>query len=153
MEVLLNTRDQVYLKFGQAAEAAQLFETSLGTLLLGMKGLEQGWCFAPNPSAAGIFLENLANDTLGALLKKLKRYDGVHTDLVSQFFDALKARNSLIHGFFLKHNLGFQTEAGRARMLEDLENIHSRLFDAWRIADAISATVVGVFNEKKKPQA
>ncbi len=37
------TREEVYQKFGVTAEAAQLFETELGTLLLGAQGVNNGW--------------------------------------------------------------------------------------------------------------
>lgn len=35
-------RHELYAKYGIAAEAAQLFETELGTLLLGLRGLDEG---------------------------------------------------------------------------------------------------------------
>ena len=37
------TRDELYAKFGVTAEAAQLFETELGPLILCVRGLEEGW--------------------------------------------------------------------------------------------------------------
>jgi len=40
-------RDEVYRKFGVTAEAAQLFETSLGTALLILQGLKKGWHLLP----------------------------------------------------------------------------------------------------------
>jgi hypothetical protein len=39
-KVPMASRDDVYLKFGVTAEAAQLLETSLGTALLGVQGLK-----------------------------------------------------------------------------------------------------------------
>ena len=36
------TREEVYAKFGLTAEAAQLFETELGTILLAREGEERG---------------------------------------------------------------------------------------------------------------
>ena len=37
------TRDQLYAKFGITAEAGQLLETELSTLLLCERAIENGW--------------------------------------------------------------------------------------------------------------
>ena len=42
----------LYAKFGITAEAAQLFETELGTVLLSAQGLEHGWHIAPDRKKA-----------------------------------------------------------------------------------------------------
>ena len=46
------TRDELYAKFGITAEAAQLFETELGTLLLCSRGIENGWHILPDRDQA-----------------------------------------------------------------------------------------------------
>lgn len=53
----MTTREQVYAKFGLTAEAAQLFETDLGTMLLALKGEERGWHLNANPEEATEFYE------------------------------------------------------------------------------------------------
>ena len=45
-------RHELYAKYGIAAEAAQLFETELGTLLLCVRGLENGWHIVPDGAEA-----------------------------------------------------------------------------------------------------
>lgn len=46
------SRDELYAKFGMTAEAAQLFELELGTLLLCVRGLEAGWHVLPDGATA-----------------------------------------------------------------------------------------------------
>ena len=46
------TLDDVYRKFGEASEAAQLLETELGTLLLVHKCTDAGLLENPDPSRA-----------------------------------------------------------------------------------------------------
>ena len=45
-------RHELYAKYGIAAEAAQLFETELGTLLLCLRALDNGWHLVPDGEAA-----------------------------------------------------------------------------------------------------
>ena len=59
------TREDVYCKFGLAAEAGQLFETELGTLLLGVEGLERGWSGKPEPEEARKFLDEIDRHIVG----------------------------------------------------------------------------------------
>jgi hypothetical protein len=46
------TLDDVYRKFGETAEAAQLLETQLGNMLLLSHGAEAGLFTEPNPEIA-----------------------------------------------------------------------------------------------------
>jgi len=50
-------RRELYAKYGIAAEAAQLFETELGTLLLALRGLENDWHLVPDGAAAKAVLD------------------------------------------------------------------------------------------------
>ena len=56
----MTTCEQVYAKFGLTAEAAQLFETELGTILLAREGEERGWHVNANPEQAAEFYEKLS---------------------------------------------------------------------------------------------
>jgi hypothetical protein len=64
------TREELYAKFGVTAEAAQLFETELGTLLLAINGLEHGWHLTPDPRKARETLDQIGAHTLGRKLIK-----------------------------------------------------------------------------------
>jgi hypothetical protein len=47
-----------------------------------------------------------------------------------------------MHGFYERHNTRIQTDAGRDKMLEDLELLHAELFQAWQMASAMSKVVI-----------
>lgn len=130
-------RHELYAKYGIAAEAAQLFETELGTLLLCLQGLSEGWHQQPDGAAARAFLDKIERDTLGRLLGKLEGWLKLDDDLEPIFSAGLRARNNLAHGFFERHNFKIQSSNGRSQMISDLEVLHGELFKAWRLASAI----------------
>ena len=133
------TRDELYAKFGITAEAAQLFETVLGTLLLCARGLESGWHVVPDGASGRDLLGEIDRSTLGGLLTKLKRHVEIDDDLSARFASALAARNRLNHGFYERHNFKIQTDEGRDAMMADLEALHDELFTAWQLAGAITS--------------
>ena len=59
------TLDDVYRKFGEASEAAQLLETELGTLLLVHKCTDAGLLENPDPSRATPIYDQISKQTLG----------------------------------------------------------------------------------------
>ncbi|MGQ2952282.1 MAG: hypothetical protein ACT6RN_24370 [Agrobacterium sp.] len=135
------TREELYTKFGIAAEAGQLFETELGTLLLCSRGLEHGWHLVPNGEKARAVLDEIDRSTLGRLLNSFKGAIRIEGDLADKFSSALRARNRLNHGFYEKHNFKIQTDEGRDAMIADLEAIHEELFQAWQIASAMTSQI------------
>jgi hypothetical protein len=143
------TRDEIYAKFGITAEAAQLFETELGTLLLWAHGLRNGWHVAHDSGRAQAVLNDIDRSTLGQLLATLKKHVALDDQLEDRFASALKARNRLKHGFFERHNFRIQTDEGRDVMLADLEKLHDELFNAWQIASAMT-TIATQFLEEAR---
>ena len=135
------TREELYAKFGITAEGDQLFETELGTLLLCSQALEQGWHVAPDGEKARVALDEINRSTLGRLLTTLKGHVRLEDGLEDRFASALKARNRLIHGFYERHNFEIQTGEGRDAMIDDLEGANEELFQAWRIAGAMTSLV------------
>ena len=133
------TRDELYAKFGITAEAAQLFETELGTLLLCTRGLESGWHVVPDGESGRELLRDIDKSTLGGLLSKLKRHVEFDDDLAARFASALSARNRLNHGFYERHNFKIQTDEGRDEMMADLEALHDELFGAWQFVSAMTS--------------
>ncbi len=136
------SRDEVYTKFGITAEAAQLFETELGTLLLGAKGIEEEWHSQPDGESARKMLDGINDATLGQLLSRLRTFVDVNDEIANRFKSALKTRNRLFHGFFERHNFKIETDAGRDKMIADLEALHVELFGAWQIAGAMSSLMM-----------
>lgn len=135
------TRDELYAKFGITAEAAQLFETKIGTLLLLVSAIENGWHVTPDPVNARKALDQIEAHTLGRLLGVLKGKVAFDEQLAEQFASALKARNRLNHGFYERHNFKIQTDEGREIMIADLEELHEEFFEAWRIASGLTAAM------------
>jgi hypothetical protein len=131
-----------YCKFGQTAEAAQLLESTIVTCLLGIGGLENNWHNKPDPLAARQALETLEEKTLGPLIREIQKYVDFECDFPDLLRTALKTRNRLVHGWFESHNLKIQTNDGRAAMLDDLEAMHSELFQAWQVMQLAASGIV-----------
>jgi hypothetical protein len=148
-------RHELYAKYGIAAEAAQLFETELGTLLLGLRGLDEGWHLVPDGEAAGKLLDEIDRSTLGRLLHNLNGHIKVVGDLEESFTSALETRNRLMHGFFERHNFKIQTEEGRLEMMADLEALHGELFAAWQAASKLTTIISAVVSHgaESRPQS
>lgn len=136
------TRDEVYSNFGRTAEAAQLFETELGTILLAREGEERGWHLKADPEQAAEFYEKLNRKTLGQILNSLRDYLDLEDQVAESFELALKARNRLNHGFFERHNFAMFTEPGRDAMIQELETMHAQLVDAYEIAQGAATQLV-----------
>ncbi len=143
------TRDELYCKFGLAAEAGQLFETELGTLLLMARGLSGRWHLAPDVEAGRKLLKEIDSHTLGRLLGRVKDMISFDDHLEAQFQAALNARNRLNHGFFEEHNFRIQTDDGRDLMVEDLETLHAELFEAWQVVSSITKVVMEVLLQQQ----
>ncbi len=144
------TRDELYAKFGITAEAAQLFETELGSLLLCARGLEHGWHHEADPDEARKLLDHIDRSTLGQLLGTLKNCVSLDDGLVDRFASALKARNRLFHRFYETHNFKIQTDDGRDAMVSDLDALHSELFNAWQLASKMTALATEFLLEARR---
>jgi len=126
------TLDEVYRKFGEASEAAQLLETELGTLLLKSKFTDAGLVESPDPTAATKIYRRVSKQTLGTLIRSLgTTVDGID-ETGKQLADALDSRNRLAHTFYLEHNNRRNSDSGRDVMLRDLESIHEDMLAAYK---------------------
>lgn len=141
------SRDELYAKFGITAEAAQLFETALGTFLLGAEGLKRGWHEAPDRTKATETVSRIEKSTLGRLLKSTQGVIEFDDALIAAFQKALATRNRLMHGFYLRHDFSIQTDEGRDEMINDLEEMHTSLFNAWQLADTMSGVLLNYLME------
>jgi hypothetical protein len=130
--VKMPTLDDVYRKFGETAEAAQLLETQLGSMLLLVRGLENDLITEPNPKLASDLYEKINRLTLGQLLRSLDNTAPSLDALEALLTNALEERNRLFHSFYRQHNFRRNSDEGRAIMLKDLDSIHLLLLDAYK---------------------
>ena len=124
--------DDVYRKFGETAEAAQLLDTELGTMLLTVLGGSEGLIANPNPKRAAEILDQINAQTLGQLLSRLKSQTTSLDDVEALLLRALDERNRLAHSFYRQHNLRRNSDQGRAIMMEDLKRIHDTVLNAYK---------------------
>ena len=129
---LMPTLDEVYRKFGQVSEAAQLLETELGNLLLTHKCIDAGLLEHPNAIRATAISDRINKQTLGALVRSLGSIEDSIENLEKLLSDAVASRNRLTHSFYLQHNFRRNSDDGRDLMLCDLEAIHEELLEAYK---------------------
>lgn len=145
------TRDDVYRKFGEVSEAAQLIETELGTMLLFLGAVDEG-LITPTLEVDGErateLLRRINRQTLGQLVKNTKRHTDALDQLEPRLSAALRERNRLSHRFYRQHNLRINTDAGRALMLNDLESIHNTLIDVYKLLNLLSGIDLDEMAEK-----
>jgi hypothetical protein len=132
------TLDDVYRKFGETAEAAQLLETELGNLLLSFGAFEEDLLTGTNPSRAADFVSEIDASTLGRLLSRLRSKTRLPDDLEPLLSEALEQRNRLSHSYYRRHNFRRNSEEGRATMLNDLKSIHESLIRAYKAVMLLS---------------
>jgi hypothetical protein len=132
------TLNEVYRKFGEVAEAAQLLETELGTMQLGVQAIEHD-LFAENKGElATEIYNNINKSTLGQLLKQLAASAGFSGDLDLLLAKALAERNQLFHSYYRNHNFGRNSDEGRVTMLEDLDRKHETILEAYKAVMQLS---------------
>jgi hypothetical protein len=72
----MTSLDDVYRKFGETAEAAQLLETELGNILLIVEGAEKGLLEREDKELAHSILKKIERSTLGGLLRSIEKKIG-----------------------------------------------------------------------------
>jgi hypothetical protein len=132
------TLDEVYCKFGETSEAAQLLETELGTILLTVGAIDAGLLEQPDKARASELFQFINRQTLGQLLKSLNRSTDSLEHLEAVLERALSERNRLSHAFYRQHNFRRNSDEGRALMINDLESIHDTLLEAYKAVMLLS---------------
>ena len=129
--------DDVYRRFGEVSEAAQLLETELGNMLLHIEGAAANLFSGDRPEEARKILRRVNKKTLGQLVKSIRGKNQSLEHAAELFTGAISERNRLSHSFFRQHNLRRNSPKGCGIMLEDLESIHDTLLGAYILALAI----------------
>jgi hypothetical protein len=130
--------NEVYRAFGFAAEAAQLLETELATLLIENRCGSPDLLTSSDAEQTIRIIEAVNQRTLGQLLKALKATTQSVADLESELSKALRERNRLFHSFFREHNFRRNSEEGRLVMIKDIESIHSTVFKSYKAVMRLS---------------
>lgn len=131
--------NEVYRKFGEISEAAQLLETQLGTLLFLLDSVEDGLFENENPAAAEALLKKINRNTLGQLLYKLRGNCNDLDALEIIVLDVAKSeRNRLIHSFYREHNFRRNSPSGLAFMLQDLDTVHDKILSDYKVVMKLS---------------
>jgi len=124
----VSTLPDVYRKFGEASEAAQLLETELGNVLFAAGAIRTD----PKAAAPAEIFEFINRQTLGQLLRSLNRSTDEVSHLEPLLSRALTQRNRLVHSFYREHNFRRNSTTGCQVMMNDLEAIHKDILDAYR---------------------
>jgi hypothetical protein len=127
------TLNEVYQKFGEVSEAAQLLETELGTQLLIIRGVEQDMFAGDNGELATEIQDKINKSTLGQVLKQLGNSVEFPGALDLLLANALTERNHLFHSFYRKHNFRRNSDEGRGEMIADLERKHEIILKAYKV--------------------
>ena len=133
----MSTIDEVYRKFGETSEVAQLIETELGTLLLLVQCGSEHLFDEPDPPRAQELLRDVNKSTLGQLLRRLKNERSINLD-EELMQEALDFRNLLAHAFFRIHNNRRNSQEGRSIMFNDLQFMHDKLLMAYKALMLVS---------------
>jgi hypothetical protein len=128
---VMTTIEDVYCKFGETAEAAQLLETQLGNMLFEIQAKEEDLFTLINIERATKLVGKINRHTLGQLLIQLGKSTDILNPLECELQHALSERNRLAHEFFREHNLRRNSDEGRTVMLCDLEKIHATLLSTY----------------------
>ena len=144
--------DDVYCKFGETSEAAQLLETELGNILFLSGAIDQNLIEETDQVAASALYRSINRKTLGQLLKGLKNTTESVDHLKELLSKALKERNRLAHSFYRQHNFRRNSDGGRQIMLDDLEQIHDVLLEAYKTVARLSGIDLDKLEIKELPK-
>jgi len=134
--------DDVYKKFGETGEAAQLLEAQLGNTLLKIRVDEEYLTTNQNKKLARSILTKIERSTLGGLLNSVKKVGGWE-NLESLFQKALNERNRLSHSFYREHNFRRNSNEGCEIMIKDLKKMYTTILEAYKISLILSGHDIG----------
>jgi len=125
------TLNDVYTKFGETAEAAQLLETQVGNLLIEAAIDTDGENLRSSQAVAKALFEDVDRKTLGQLIQSLRKTKKIPDDLGENLARALSERNRLNHSFYRQHDLRRNSDEGREIMINDLVQIHQCILETY----------------------
>jgi len=136
---------ELYCKYGQTAEMAQVLEFEAGNFALAYASL----LFNPETITdqdSRIFqavIDDVDRRTFGNLLTQIRKIATISDDIEKTVSNALDRRNYLVHRFFKVHNFAIHSEVGRKSMISELDAIYRDL----TLAHAVLSGMTHTFNE------
>lgn len=115
-----------YAHFGLAIYKAQVLEHGIVNAMVVARMPERNKI---TRSDIDSFMDWQFENTLGRLIRELKKHVSVSADLEARLREALERRNWLAHDYFRERALEFVTDGGCHRMIEELGEAQ-RLFHA-----------------------
>jgi hypothetical protein len=110
----------VCMFFGAAAYYAQLFEEATAQVLKTYRGLPS---LQDSGIPADLDEQSLDKNTLGLLLKKLRRHFAIDAEIDGVLSQALRKRNYLMHEFFLRREKQLSSSSKRPEIIRELVQI------------------------------
>ena len=129
----------LYAHFGITAYRGQCLEMEAGTLLFAFIQTNSRITAEEAQKAIETSIER---ETSGHLLKEIKKIVHFEESGLATVDDALKKRNYLVHHFFRTHALDMLSEAGRSKMINELEDIRQSFDDADALLHVITITLL-----------
>jgi recombinational DNA repair ATPase RecF len=148
----------VYAQFGLAVYLAQVLEHGLASALVSAELIPRR-AFKPVPKEQwetefSAFLDLQFQQTLGRLIRSLKKATTVPDDLEILLTEALERRNFLTHHFFRKRAEVFMSHEGRQQMIAELQGAQELFEYADERLCAVERTLrekCGLSDKKLKP--
>lgn len=138
MSNLSENHKDVFAHFGLAAYHAQCFEMELKNIFLLLLR-------ANNRSLSIPLLEQceavLDKQTLGTLLRDIRKVVSFDDDCVVAVESALTNRNRLMHGFYERHAIDLLSHTGRDTMIHELETYSTSFETADTVARSVSGAI------------
>lgn len=132
---------ELYAEFGIAAEKAQVLEFEAGNVALSFVTMFIDTSRI-GPEEREMFrslVDDVNRQTLGALLRSIKKMVNFDESLLTIVDEALERRNFLAHRFFPSHNYAIFDPVGRRAMTDELKAIQATLDRAHRALSAVSS--------------
>jgi hypothetical protein len=130
-----------YAHFGLAIFKAQVLEHGIVNAMVVARMPDR---HRISRSDIDAFMERQFENTLGQLLRELKKYTTVPKDISKVLAGALSTRNWLVHDYFRERAEEFVTDAGCQQMIAELEAAQ-RAFD---LADERLSALVRPIRER-----
>jgi hypothetical protein len=111
---------------GMALYQAQIFEVALTNLAVGLYASRQSGLIRADVVA---LFDRLGAETLGVILKEVRKYISLDIETEGRFRRLLDTRNHLAHRFFGVHDANFTNVNGRKLMAAEL---HKMTQDLWQ---------------------